>query len=140
MASSFLRVLLGIGLAAATAAPALGDEPLPIRERPPLSSPLAQDIDRQLARDVEHELNLEQSRILSRGATSLQRRQTRRDIAVTRQNLDTLKTRVPQAKPIPLLERRLDRVSRPTGQVSRSRGLESGYTTSLGLSSSVGGR
>jgi hypothetical protein len=140
MASSFLRVLLGIGLAAVMAAPALADEPLPIRERPPLSSPLAQDIDRQLARDVEHELNLEQSRILSRGATSLQRRQTQRDIAVTRQNLDTLKTRVPQAKPIPLLERRLDRVSRPTGQVSRSRGLESGYTTSLGLSSSVGGR
>jgi hypothetical protein len=140
MASSFLRVLLGIGLAAVMAAPALADEPLPIRERPPLSSPLAQDIDRQLARDVEHELNLEQSRILSRGATSLQRRQTQRDIAVTRQNLDTLKTRVPQAKPIPLLERRLDRVSRPTGQVSRSRGLESGYTTSLGLSSSLGGR
>ena len=70
----------------------------------------------------------------------MQRRQTRRDIQLTRQNLDTLKTRAPQAKPIPLLERQLDRVSRPTGQVSGSRGLETGYSTSLGLSGSVGGR
>jgi hypothetical protein len=117
-------------------APAAAEEPL--RERPQLSSPLAQDIDRELARDIEHDLSLEQSRVLSRSATPLQRRQTARDVQISRQNLDTLKTTVPQARPIPLLERRLDRVSRPTGATSRSRGLESGYSTSLGLSGTVG--
>jgi hypothetical protein len=39
-----------------------------------------------------------------------------------------------------LLERRLDRVSRPTGTISRDPGLESGFSTSLGLSGSIGGR
>lgn len=131
----------GAWLIAALACPAaLGDEPVPVPERPPLSSPLAQDIDRQLARDIEHELNLEQSRVGARLATPLQRYQTRRDVQLSRQNLDTLKTRTPQAKPIPLLERKLDRVSRPTGQVSGSRGLESGFSTSLGLSGSAGRR
>jgi hypothetical protein len=46
--------------------------------------------------------------------------------------VNTLKTQTPQAKPILLLERKLDRVSRPT-----ARGLESGYSTSLGLSGSI---
>jgi hypothetical protein len=131
----------GTWLIATLACPAaLGDEPVPVLERPPLSSPLAQDIDRQLARDIEHELNLEQSRVGARSATPLQRYQTRRDVQLSRQNLDTLKTRTPQAKPIPLLERKLDRVSRPTGQVSGSRGLDSGFSTSLGLSGSAGRR
>lgn len=138
---SLISVMMGVGIAAATlCAAAFGDEPVPLQERPPLSSPLAQDINRQLARDIEHELNLEQSRVLSRSATPLQRRQTQRDIQLSRQNLDTLKTRKPQAKPIPVLERKLDRVSRPTGAVSGSRGLESGYSTSLGLSGRIGGR
>lgn len=136
-----VRMMVGVALAGnVLCLPAFGDEPVAVQEKPLLSSPLAQDIDRQLARDIEHELNLEQSRVLSRSATSSQRRQTRRDVQVTRQDLNTLKTRTPQAKPIPLLERKLDRVSRPTGQVSRSRGLESGYSTSLGLSGSIGGR
>ena len=107
---------------------------------PRSTSPLAQDIDRQLARDIEHGLSLEQSRVGARSATPLQRYQTSRDVQLSRQNLDTLKTRTPQAKPVPLLERRLDRVSRPTGQVSGSRGLEFGYSTSLGLSGSIRGR
>jgi hypothetical protein len=132
-AGGWLIVALG-------AATALGDEPIPVRERSPLSSPLAQDIDRQLARDLEHGLSLEQSRVGARSATPLQRYQTRRDVQLSRQNLDTLKTRAPQAKPVPVLERRLDRVSRPTGQVSGSRGLESGYSTSLGLSGSASRR
>jgi hypothetical protein len=143
---SFVRVI-GAALVAALlcaalpGAVALGDELSDRSAMPALTSPLAQDIDRQLARAVEHQLNLEQSRVLSRSATTpLQRQQTRRDIGATRQNLDTLKTRVPQAKPIPVLERKLDRVSRPTGALTRSPGLESGFSTSLGLSGSVGGR
>jgi hypothetical protein len=138
--SSLASLALGIWLVTAVAGPAAqGDEPVPLRERP-LSSPLAQDIDRQLARDIEHDLNLEQSRVGARSATPLQRYQTQRDVQLSRQNLDTLKTRRPQAKPVPVLERKLDRVSRPTGQVSGSRGLESGYSTSLGLSGSAGAR
>jgi hypothetical protein len=139
--SSLVRIAVGAWVLTAVAGPAAqGDEPVSLGERPPLTSPLAQDIDRQLARDIEHDLSLEQSRVNARSATRLQRYQTGREIQLSRQNLDTLKTREPQAKPIPLLERRLDRVSRPTGQVSRSRGLESGYSTSLGLSGRIGGR
>jgi hypothetical protein len=143
MSGTRLPTVLVIGaalIAAAPSAAALGDELSDRSATPALTSPLAQEIDRQLARDIEHELSLEQSRVLSRSATPAQRQQTTRDIGVTRRNLDTLKTRVPQANPIPLLERKLDRVSRPTGAVSRSRGLESGFSTSLGLSGSVGGR
>jgi hypothetical protein len=138
---SLVRLAVGSWIVAAVACPAaLGDEPVPLRERPEATSPLAQDIDRQLARDIEHGLNLEQSRVGARSATPLQRYQTSRDVQLSRQNLDTLKTRTPQAKPVPVLERKLDRVSRPTGQVSGSRGLESGYSTSLGLSGSAGRR
>jgi hypothetical protein len=138
---SLVRLAVGSWIVAAVACPAaLGDEPVPLRERPEATSPLAQDIDRQLARDSEHGLNLEQSRVGARSATPLQRYQTSRDVQLSRQNLDTLKTRTPQAKPVPVLERKLDRVSRPTGQVSGSRGLESGYSTSLGLSGSAGRR
>jgi hypothetical protein len=135
-----IRLMVAIGIAGvALCGAALGDERVPLQE-PALSSPLARDIDRQLARDIDHQLNLEQSRVLSRSATPLQRQQTRRDIQLSGQNLDTLKTQTPQARPIPLLERKLDRVSRPTGATSRSRGLESGYSTSLGLSGRAGGR
>jgi hypothetical protein len=138
---SLVRLAVGSWIVAAVACPAaLGDEPVPLRERPEATSPLAQDIDRQLARDIEHGLNLEQSRVGARSATPLQRYQTSRNVQLSRQNLDTLKTRTPQAKPVPVLERKLDRVSRPTGQVSGSRGLESGYSTSLGLSGSAGRR
>jgi hypothetical protein len=137
---SLVRVIGAALIAAAPGAAALADELSDRSATPALTSPLARDIDRQLARDLEHELSLEQSRVLSRSATPLQQRQTSRDIQLSRQNLDTLKTRVPQAKPIPLLERRLDRVSRPTGEIGQSRGLESGFSTSLGLSGSVGGR
>ena len=105
-------------------------------------SPLALDIDRQLdaARDIEHELSLEQSRVNARSTSAIQRRQTARDIQLSGQNLNTLKTAAPQQRSIPLLERRLDRVSRPTGAISRDPGLESGFSTSLGLSGSIGGR
>jgi hypothetical protein len=139
--SSLVRIAFGIWLVTAGAGlAALADEPVPRTERPQLTSPLAQDIDRELARDIEHDLSLEQSRVGARSATPLQRYQTGRDVQLSRQNLDTLKTREPQARPIPQLERRLDRVSRPTGQVSRSPGLQSGHGTSLGLSGSLGRR
>ena len=118
----------------------LRDEPVPLRDRPAAMSPLARDIERQSARDLEHELNLEQSRVGARSASPLQRYQTRRDVELSRQGLNTLKTMAPNTPPIPLLERRLDRVTRPTGEISRSPGLESGFSTSLGLSGSVGGR
>lgn len=111
-----------------------------LEEEPRLRSPLAQDIDRQLrtARGIEHELSLEQSRVNARSASELQRRQTRRDVAVSEQRLRTFKTTEPQQRSIPLLERRLDRVSRPTGALSRDPGLESGGSTSLGLSGRIG--
>jgi hypothetical protein len=134
---------LAIGIAGSAA---FGQEPLPTAEEPvplwdrPATSPLARDIERQQARDLEHELKLEQSRVGARSASPLQRYQTRRDIELSRQGLNTLKTTAPNSPPIPLLERRLDRVTRPTGQTSRSRGLESGVSTSLGLSGEIGGR
>jgi hypothetical protein len=105
-------------------------------------SPLALDIDRQLnaARGIEHELNLEQSRVNARSTSGIQQRQTARDIQLSGQNLNTLKTAAPRQRSIPLLERKLDRVSRPTGDISRDPGLESGFSTSLGLSGSIGGR
>jgi hypothetical protein len=142
------RVAAAGGLAAAIAgAAAIAQEPLPTAEdpvplwdRPQTTSPLARDIERQLGRDLEHQLNLEQSRLGARSATPLQRYQTERDVQLSRQNLNTLKTTAPNAPPIPTLERRLDRVSRPTGAISRSRGLESGPSTSLGLSGGVRGR
>ena len=107
---------------------------------PRLSSPLARDIDRQLrtARGIEHELSLEQSRVNARSAADIQRRQTRRNVQLSAQRLNTLKTQAPQAPPIPLLERRLDRVSRPTGARLIAPELESGFSTSLGLSGSIG--
>jgi hypothetical protein len=115
-------------------------------------SPLTNDINRQLrtARGIEHDLSLEQSRVNARSASGLQRRQARRDVQVSQQGLRTFKTESPQARSIPLLERRLDRVSRPTGAISgdpgldsrfsNSLGLGSGAGTSLGLSGSIGGR
>ena len=111
-----------------------------LEEEPRLRSPLAEDIDRQLrtSRGIAHELSLEQSRTNARSASELQRRQTRRDVQVSEQRLRTFKTESPQAPAIPLLERRLDRVSRPTGALSRNPGLESGGSTSLGLSGRVG--
>ena len=106
-----------------------------------LSSPLAQDTDRHLgaARGIEHELSLEQSRVNARSTSDIQQRQTPRDVQLSGQRLDTLKSEAPQARSIPLLERQLDRVSRPTGAISRDPGLESGASTSLGLSGSIGG-
>jgi hypothetical protein len=103
-------------------------------------SPLARDIDRRLrddARRIEHELSLEQSRVDARAASEIQRRQTRRDVQLSEQRLNTLKTQAPQADPIPLLERRLDRVTRPTGARLIAPELESGFSTSLGLSGSI---
>jgi hypothetical protein len=138
---SLVRIALASWLVASVAgAAAQADEPVVARERPTVSSPLARDIDSQLARDLEHGLNLQQSRVGARSATPLQRYQTGQDVQLSRRNLDTLKTRQPQAGRIPLFERRLDRVSRPTGEISHSRGLESGASTSLGLSGTVGGR
>jgi hypothetical protein len=110
-------------------------------QEPRLRSPLAEDIERQLrdaARGIEHDLSLEQSRVDARSTSALQRRQTQRDVQLSGQRLNTLKTTAPQQRSIPLLERKLDRVSRPTGTLSRDPGLETGGATSLGLSGRLG--
>jgi hypothetical protein len=138
-------VIAALLLSVALSATALTQErELPraiLNDEPRLTSPLALDVDRQLrtARGIEHELSLEQSRVNARSASDIQRRQTRRDVQLSEQRLNTLKTQAPQARSIPLLERRLDRVSRPTGAISHDPGLESGFSTSLGLSGSIGG-
>ena len=133
-----------LGIALCTPASAQSDRELLgaiLQQEQRTRSPLAADIDRQLRteRRIEHELSLEQSRVNARSASELQRRQARRDVQVSEQGLRSLKTESPQAPSIPLLERRLDRVSRPTGAISRDPGLESGFGNSLGLSGSIGG-
>ena len=67
-------------------------------EEPRLTSPLALDVDRQLrtARGIEHELSLEQSRVNARSTSDLQQRQTARDVRLSEQRLNTLKTEAPQ--------------------------------------------
>jgi hypothetical protein len=142
-----IRTVIGTLLCSvALGATALGQEREAVggirNDEPRLSSPLALDVERQLraARGIEHELSLEQSRVNARSTSEIQRRQTRRDVQLSEQRLNALKTQAPQAPPIPLLERRLDRVSRPTGAISRDPGLESGASTSLGLSGSIGNR
>jgi hypothetical protein len=136
-------LLLSVAFAAAAPAQERALSRAALEEGAPLPrSPLALDIDRQLdaARGIEHELNLEQSRVNARSSSAIQRRQTARDIQLSGQNLNTLKTAAPQQRSIPMLERKLDRVSRPTGDISRDPGLESGFSTSLGLSGRIGGR
>ena len=135
-------LLLGIALCA----PAAADDDrellgVILQQERRTPSPLAADIDRQLRteRRIEHELSLEQSRVNARSASALQRRQASRDVQVSEQRLRSFKTASPQEPSIPLLERRLDRVSRPTGAISRDPGLESGFSTSLGLSGTIGG-
>jgi hypothetical protein len=134
-------LLLGVALCATALAQERARPRATVDEGAPLSSPLAQDIDRELraARDIDRQLSLEQSRVNARSTSAIQGRQTARDIALTGQNLNTLKTAAPQQRSIPLLERRLDRASRPTGAISRDPGLESGARTSLGLSGRIGG-
>jgi hypothetical protein len=146
MGLAAIRTVIGaLVLSVVICAPASAQErELPraiLDDEPRLSSPLALDVDRQLrtTRAIEHELSLEQSRVNARSSSEIQQRQTARDVQLSGQGLDTLKTQAPQARSIPLLERRLDRVSRPTGAISRDPGLESGFSTSLGLSGSIGG-
>jgi hypothetical protein len=136
-------LLLSVAFCAAAPAQERALSRAALEEGAPLPrSPLALDIDRQLdaARGIEHELNLEQSRVNARSSSAIQRRQTARDIQLSGQNLNTLKTAAPQQRSIPMLERKLDRVSRPSGDISRDPGLESGFSTSLGLSGPIGGR
>jgi hypothetical protein len=144
---AIIRAALGallLGIALCTPASAQDDRELLgviLQQERRTRSPLAADINRQLrtGRGIEHELSLEQSRVNARSASELQRRQTRRDVEVSEQRLRSFKTESPQARSIPRLERRLDRVSRPTGAISRDPGLESGFGNSLGLSGSIGG-
>lgn len=131
--AAVVRGFMGLWLAAcAVCVGCLADE-RPLAQEHRLTSPLARDIERRLeasGRAIDHELSLEHSRVNAPSATPFQRWQTSRDVQITGQRLNTLKTQAPDDPSIPRLERRFDRVSRPVGRVP-ARGL--------GLGSQIGG-
>ena len=65
-------------------------------------------------RIIEHELDTTQSRVLRNSDRPLERAQVNRDLGAAEQRLRSYKTQQPNAAPTPLLERQLDRLSRPT--------------------------
>jgi len=67
-----------------------------------------------LERRLEHDFGRLPSRNLTRPERTVPERRLRRDLEVGEQRLRTLKTRRPNAGATPLLERRLDRLQRPT--------------------------
>jgi hypothetical protein len=76
------------------------------------ASPLTEDIENEL-RILEHQLDTTESRVLRRSERPLERSQVERDLGASEQRLRSLKTREPNAEPIPPLERQLDRLNRP---------------------------
>jgi Mg2+ and Co2+ transporter CorA len=76
------------------------------------ASPLTEDIENEL-RVLEQRLDATQSRVLRRSEHPLERSQVERDLGASEQRLRTLKTRQPNAKTTPPLERQLDRLNRP---------------------------
>lgn len=89
-----------------------------------------------LERTIEHGLDTLQSGILVPGSR-VQILETRRDLSVTGQRLDTLKTVTPHAPSIPLLERQLDRVERAP-QVGRGSALGRDPIPATGRPTSAG--
>lgn len=65
-------------------------------------------------RIIEQQLDTTQSRVLRDSDRPLERSQVQRDLDASQQRLRSLKTRTPNAAATPLLERQLDRLSRPT--------------------------
>lgn len=65
-------------------------------------------------RIIENELDTTQSRVLRDSDRPLERSQVQRDLGAAGQRLRSFKTREPNAAATPLLERKLDRLSRPT--------------------------
>lgn len=76
------------------------------------ASPLTEDIENEL-RVLEQQLDATESRVLRRSEHPLERSQVERDLGASEQRLRTLKTREPNAKTTPPLERQLDRLNRP---------------------------
>ncbi len=92
-----IHLALSLGLAAALATTACaGEEALP---------------EEQI---IEHKLDTTQSRVLRDSDRPIEAFQVERDLGGTEQRLRSFKTREPNAAATPLLERQLDRLSRPT--------------------------
>ena len=100
MQAIYLAISLGLGAAVATAACA-AEEAVPEE------------------RIIEHQLDTSQSRVLRDSDRPIERSQVTRDLGAAEQRLRSFKTRRPNAEPTPLLERQLDRLSRPTDLGSR---------------------
>ena len=92
-----IRLVLGLCLVVATATAACADQ-----EAVPE------------ARIIEQQLDTTQSRVLRDSDRPLERSQVTRDLGAAEQRLRAYKTREPNAAATPLLERQLDRLSRPT--------------------------
>jgi hypothetical protein len=92
-----IRLALGLCLAVATATAACADQDAVPEER-----------------IIEHQLDTTQSRVLRDSDRPLERSQVTRDLGAAEQRLRSYKTREPNAAATPLLERQLDRLSRPT--------------------------
>lgn len=69
---------------------------------------------RLLERRLEHDLERLPSRTVARPEGKIPERRLGRDLDASEQRLRTLKTRRPNASSLPLLERRLERLQRPT--------------------------
>ncbi|MCC2665276.1 MAG: hypothetical protein K0R41_3313 [Geminicoccaceae bacterium] len=75
---------------------------------------LAEDEDIETEeRILEQQLDNAQSRVLRNSPRPIERSQLSRDLGASEQGLRSLKTREPGAASVPLLERQLDRLSRP---------------------------
>jgi hypothetical protein len=70
-------------------------------------------------RIIEQQLDTTQSRVLRDSDRPLERSQVTRDLGAAEQRLRSYETREPNAAATPLLERQLDRLSRPTDLRSR---------------------
>lgn len=92
-----IHLVLGLGLAVATVTAACADQEAVPEER-----------------IIEHQLDTTQSRVLRDSDRPLERSQVIRDLGAAGQRLRSFKTREPNAASTPLLERQLDRLSRPT--------------------------
>jgi hypothetical protein len=95
------RLALGLALAAVVTSAACADEDVPEE------------------RIIEQKLDTTQSQVLRQSSRPLERLQVERDLGAAELRLRSYKTMQPNAEPTPLLERKLDRLSRPTGRGPR---------------------
>lgn len=93
-----IRLTLGLLLTAATATAACAADDDVVSEE----------------RIIENQLDTTQSGVLRDSDRPLERAQVQRNLGAAGQRLQSFKTRDPNAAGTPLLERKLDRLSRPT--------------------------